>query len=71
MADRFVANPIDVVSVGQKVKVRVIEVDLEREKVSLSMKSADYVPPKKTEQNPNTSSRANRDDNTMPETFMK
>jgi uncharacterized protein len=38
MANHFVNNPIEVVSVGQKVKVRVLEVDLEREKVSLSMK---------------------------------
>lgn len=39
LADRFVANPSDVVSVGMQVKVRVLEVDLEREKVSLSMKT--------------------------------
>ncbi|GHW02405.1 hypothetical protein AGMMS50249_1910 [candidate division SR1 bacterium] len=38
MANYYVSNPIDVVSVGQKVKVRVLEIDLEREKVSLSMK---------------------------------
>jgi uncharacterized protein len=38
MANHFVSNPIEVVSVGQKVKVRVLEIDLEREKVSLSMK---------------------------------
>jgi ribosomal protein S1 len=38
MANYYVSNPIEVVSVGQKVKVRVLEVDEEREKVSLSMK---------------------------------
>lgn len=38
MANYFVNNPIDVVKVGQQVKVKVIEIDLEREKVSLSMK---------------------------------
>jgi uncharacterized protein len=41
MADYFVTNPIDVVSVGQKVKVKVIWIEVEREKVSLSMKSWD------------------------------
>lgn len=39
LADRFVANPSDVVSVWMQVKVRVLDVDLEREKVSLSMKT--------------------------------
>jgi uncharacterized protein len=38
LAPFFVKNPIDVVSVGQKVEVKVLSVDLEREKVSLSMK---------------------------------
>jgi uncharacterized protein len=39
MADRYVAHPMDVVTLGQSVEVRVLEVDLEREKVSLSMKT--------------------------------
>lgn len=39
MADRYVAHPMDVVSLGQSVKVRVIAIEPEREKVSLSMKS--------------------------------
>lgn len=38
MANYYVSNPIEVVSVGQKVKVRVLDIDEEREKVSLSMK---------------------------------
>lgn len=44
MADRYVAHPMDVVSLGQQVSVRVIDIDLEREKVSLSMKSENNVP---------------------------
>jgi uncharacterized protein len=39
MANYYVNNPIDVVSVGMKVKVKVIGIEPEREKVSLSMKS--------------------------------
>jgi protein Tex len=39
LADRFVKDPNEVVRVGQRVKVRVIEVDLERRRISLSMKS--------------------------------
>lgn len=38
LADRYVKNPMEVVSVGDIVDVRVIGVDLERGKVSLSMK---------------------------------
>ena len=38
MANYYVSNPIEVVSVGEKVKVRVLDIDPEREKVSLSMK---------------------------------
>ena len=41
MADFFVKNPIDVVSVWQQVKVKVVSIDLEREKVWLSMKDCD------------------------------
>ncbi len=38
LADRFVKNPADVVKVRQKVEVTVLEVDLERNRISLSMK---------------------------------
>lgn len=41
MANFFVKNPIDVVSVWQQVKVKVLTIDLEREKVWLSMKDCD------------------------------
>jgi uncharacterized protein len=39
MADRFVKNPADIVKVQQKISVTVLEVDLERNRISLSMKS--------------------------------
>ena len=38
MADRYIKNPSEVVSVGDIVKVRVIGIDKEKQKVSLSMK---------------------------------
>lgn len=38
MADKFVKNPMDVVSLGQQVTVRVVEVDLARKRVALSMR---------------------------------
>jgi len=39
MADRFVKNPADIVKVQQKITVTVLEVDLPRKRISLSMKS--------------------------------
>ncbi len=39
LADRFVSDPGDVVKVGQRVKVRVLSVDLERGRIGLTMKS--------------------------------
>ena len=38
MSDSFVKNPSDIVSVGDIVKVKVIDIDKERQKVKLSMK---------------------------------
>ncbi len=38
LADRFVKNPSDVVKVGQKVMATVMDVDLERNRIALSMK---------------------------------
>ena len=41
MADYYVQNPIDVVKVWQQVTVRVLDIDLEKERLSLSMKGED------------------------------
>ena len=38
MADKFVRNPMEIVQLGQQVTVRVIEVDMARKRVVLSMK---------------------------------
>ncbi len=38
MADRFVKDPTEIVSVGQEVKVTVLEVDVDKKRISLSMK---------------------------------
>jgi protein Tex len=38
LADRYVKDPSDVVKVNQKVSVKVLEVDLKRRRISLSMK---------------------------------
>jgi len=38
MADKYIKNPSEIVSVGDIVKVKVIGIDQERQKVKLSMK---------------------------------
>ncbi len=40
LSDRFVKHPLDVVSVGQTVNVRVLEVDTKRNRIALTMKKA-------------------------------
>ncbi|HLR17087.1 MAG TPA: Tex family protein [Alcanivoracaceae bacterium] len=39
LADKFVKNPHDIVNPGDIVKVRVLEVDIERQRISLTMRS--------------------------------
>ena len=41
LSDRYVSNPLDVVKIGQVVRVRVLDVDESRKRVSLSMKGTD------------------------------
>ncbi len=38
LADKYVKNPMDVVAVGDIVKVKVLEVDVERKRISLTMR---------------------------------
>ena len=40
LANRFVTDPNEVVSVGQRVSVTVLDVDLDRKRIALSMVSA-------------------------------
>jgi len=47
LADKFVDNPAEVVKVHQQVQVTVMEVDVARKRIGLSMKSDPFAPPKK------------------------
>jgi uncharacterized protein len=49
MADRFVKDPREVVRVQQRVMVRILDVDLERSRISLSMKEGERHEEKKPE----------------------
>ena len=48
LADRFVKDPANVIKVNQKVSVSVLEVDLDRRRIGLSMKSASSRPGEET-----------------------
>ncbi|MBN1130943.1 MAG: RNA-binding transcriptional accessory protein [Chitinispirillaceae bacterium] len=52
LSDSFIKDPLQVVRVGQVVKVRVLKVDAELKRISLSMKSD--TPPPKPRQEPRT-----------------
>ena len=56
LSDNFVKNPADVVKVHQKVEVTVLDVDLERNRISLSMKSN----PGRSTPNPKSSQKAKK-----------
>jgi protein Tex len=45
LADRFVKDPAEVVKVQQKVMVTVIEIDLPRKRIALSMKANPQIGP--------------------------
>jgi len=51
LSDRYVKNPADIVNVNQKIMVTVIDVDIDRSRISLSMKTS----PEKHAKNKNTS----------------
>jgi uncharacterized protein len=57
LADRFVRDPAEVVKVQQKVMVTVVEVDLPRKRIALSMKANPEVGEKRGRTAPATSSR--------------
>lgn len=50
LADRYVADPNAVVSVGQKVKVKVVSVDLARNRIALTMKKGVADQPRRAQQ---------------------
>jgi uncharacterized protein len=44
MSDSYVRDPAEIVSVGDRVRVRVLAVDIQRGRISLSMKPQDIQP---------------------------
>jgi uncharacterized protein len=53
MADKFISNPNEVVKVSQRVMVTVVDVDVARKRISLTMKSGEKkVAPEKRVEKP-------------------
>lgn len=79
MANHYVTNPIEVVSVGQRVKVKVLDIDFDREKVALTMKDGNDAGVQRVKQviseerkrDLGWSSRGGKDDDSVPETSMR
>jgi uncharacterized protein len=63
LADKFVKNPAEIVKVQQKVEVAVMEVDLERNRISLSMKKVPGKSPQKVKPTPKSKNPKNRNEN--------
>ncbi|BDD03512.1 Tex family protein [Aureibacter tunicatorum] len=61
LADKFVSNPAEIVSVQQKVTVTVTEVDVPRRRIALSMKSNPFGEDRKAKANKPKKKTTNRD----------
>lgn len=74
LTDKYVANPNDVVKVGQIVKVRVEEVDVKRKRIALTMKGLNKLNVPTAPNKPQTGRHNNRNqpaDNSMSAAFAK
>jgi uncharacterized protein len=58
LADRFVKDPAEVVQVGRKVQVTVLSVDLERNRIALSMRTDAGAPQQQQQQSKPSESRS-------------
>lgn len=63
IADKFVSNPAEIVSVQQKVSVTVLEVDIPRKRISLSMKSDPFGKKPERKSSPKKSQNKKEDSN--------
>jgi uncharacterized protein len=68
LSDKFVKNPADVVKVQQKVEVSVLSVDLERNRISLSMKKIPGKSARKATSRPKSKNPKSRNGNTRNKT---
>ncbi len=71
MADRFVKNPADIVKVQQKVTVTVLDIDMGRNRISLSMKKSVDPMEKSTRKKSETPKQKHRPSRPKPDKYRK
>ena len=59
LTDKFISDPHTVVKAGDVVKVKVMEVDVERRRISLSMRLDEAIDQTKSQSRPSSQSRSN------------
>ena len=67
LSDRFIRDPSEVAHVGDRLQVRVLEVDLARKRISLSARKDDEIRPSKAERAPVERDRRPKHDNVKPD----
>ncbi len=71
LANKFVKDPREIVKAGEIVQVKVLEIDLQRKRISLSMRLDEPVPAENSAARPAVKSVAPRTERTKPETRAK
>lgn len=67
LSDRFIKNPSEVVKVGDKLSVTVLEIDLERQRISLSARRGEKVNPQGNQAGAGGSSHQNESQRRRPD----
>jgi uncharacterized protein len=70
LADRYISDPNEVVSVNQKVEVTVMEVDMARKRIGLSMKADPFAERGKTNRDEKSAKRVRKSRESEPEGDM-
>lgn len=71
LSDTYVKDPHDVVKAGQVVRVKVLEVDLPRKRIALTMRLTDETSPKRERHQEHSSAASNRPAQPRPQTSHK
>jgi len=67
LSDRFIRDPSEVAHVGDRLQVRVLEIDLARKRISLSARKDDEIRPTKTERSEAGRDQRPKHDNVRPD----
>lgn len=68
LSERFIKDPSEVAHVGDRLQVRVLEIDLARKRISLSARKDDEIKPQKSQPEPSRQNQRPKRDNVRTET---